>query len=41
MIEGIVRPAVGPKEQPIIRPLPEVHRLAREVVAHIVRGPVR
>ncbi|MBF6335352.1 helix-turn-helix domain-containing protein [Nocardia abscessus] len=36
MIEGIAHPAVEPKGQPTIRPVPDVHRLAREVVAHIV-----
>ncbi|MDE1674548.1 PucR family transcriptional regulator [Nocardia gipuzkoensis] len=36
MIEGIAHPAADPKGQPIIRPLPDVHRLAREVVTHVI-----
>ncbi|MEU1544098.1 helix-turn-helix domain-containing protein [Nocardia sp. NPDC005745] len=35
MIEDIAHPAVDPEGQPVIRPLHDVHRLAREVVAHV------
>ncbi|MFE7746529.1 PucR family transcriptional regulator [Nocardia sp. NPDC057455] len=36
MIEGIAHPAVDPNGQPMIRPLHDVHRLAREVVTHVI-----
>ncbi|MGK8512720.1 PucR family transcriptional regulator [Nocardia asiatica] len=36
MIEDIAHPAVEPEGRPVARPPHDVHRLAREVVAHVI-----